>query len=179
MRYVVVVFVVLSAVVAYAQHCPFDGAGIIAIRPLEESSSTIIPNLRITLLDSVYNVVFGTELRDGAWVTDTVEFWQNPQKTTFRGYIDNANPADGRRIRFPFARDNYVWVCSDRFPAGRYYVQIEDIDGKENGGAFKTLVLSLRNDDVYTLCSTYDEEEYPESGEGRRFEAVEITLLSK
>ena len=106
----------LTPTTVKSQHCPFDFSYIIVITVHEKDSIKNIPNLRITIVDSLGNPITETTYKDGLPIADTLTFWQNPNKTTFMGYIDNENPADHAQINFPFAKDNYVFVCDRNFP---------------------------------------------------------------
>lgn len=75
-----------------------------------DKDTALLTGLTLSIVDS-----------NGKWVAD---FWQNPPRTTFKGYIDNENPARPKRIRFPFAKDNYVWVTRSRFKLEQYNIKI-------------------------------------------------------
>ncbi|HWY37458.1 MAG TPA: hypothetical protein VNY73_02795 [Bacteroidia bacterium] len=141
-----------------AQHCPFDGAALIALTIQAADSNGIISGLKIYMLDSTGKPVKGYRYANNQWVNDTVWFWQNPERTTFKGYIDNNNPAQNDKIRFPFARNNYVTVVHDHFPLSKCKIVIAGINkGKRS---FKTKIITLKDTDVYPLCTTYNDEVY-------------------
>jgi len=62
------------------------------------------------------------------------------------------------RYFFPFAKDNYLLSVSNTFDADKFSVKIQDVDGKENGGKFKTLVLPLYKYNMYVLCSNESQQ---------------------
>jgi len=64
-------------------------------------------------------------------------------------------------VRFPFANDNYVLVCNNYFKINKYKIKIEDIDGRNNQGRFKTSVIQPKNAKVYPLCDNYDNKTFP------------------
>ncbi len=140
-------FLLLLTATTKAQHCPFDMSGIIVLNIHTDNDTALLTGLTISLIDS-----------NGNWVAD---FWQNPPRTTFKGYIDNENPAEPKRIRFPFAKDNYVLVTRSRFPLGQYNIKISYTRPDKKKDLFETIIISATNDDVYSLCGTYDEEIYP------------------
>ena len=146
-----------------AQHCPFDLSAIVVLYIHSADEARTIPGLKVSLLDSNGNT---KDL-----------FWQNALASTARGYIDNEHPARVRQIRFPFALDHYVWVCGSRFPLGKYRVRIES-PGGETKNVFETLIIPLSDNDLFSLCGTYDEEIYPKwmEREGVPYRPVEVIL---
>ncbi len=173
-------FLALSTA-AKSQCCPFDNAAIIVVTVHEKDSTKNIPHLRITIVDSLGNPITETTYKDGQPVVDTLRFWQNPNKTTFVGYIDNENPADPTRINFPFAKDNYVFVCGHNFSTKNYRIKIEEIDGKANG-VYSPLhwTVPLYDQDKYSLCETFDDLEYSPLYYGTRlYKPIEIIMGRK
>lgn len=132
---------------AKAQHCPFDMSAIVVVNIHTDKDSTLLTGLTIQLIDSNGNRV--------------ADFWQNPPRTTFKGYIDNENPAQPKHIRFPFAKDNYVWVTRSHFKLEHYNIKISYTRPDKKKDLFESIIISATNDDVYSLCGTYDEEIYP------------------
>lgn len=166
MKKKLIILLISITLYSNAQHCPYDLSGIIVLNIHSKNSTAIIPNLKITLLDSLNNVVMANFWRKekhkgGNFVKDTLKFWQNPSKTTFGGYIDNNNPADDTRIRFPFAKENYVLVGGYDFKIQNYKIKIEDVDGRKNQGRFKTTIIRPKQIKVYSLCGKYNLERYP------------------
>ncbi|HXB39160.1 MAG TPA: hypothetical protein VNZ49_01380 [Bacteroidia bacterium] len=154
-------YLLLSAWISVrAQHCPFDGSAILVLNIHSADSAGIIPGLKIYLEDSLGKPFFSYRYMDKKWVNDTVWFRQNPDHTTFRGYIDNNNPTEIHKIRFPFARNNYVTTVYDGFPIEKYKIKIADTDGVANGGWFQPKTSVLTDRDVYPLCTTYNDEVY-------------------
>lgn len=147
-----------------AQHCPFDGSGIIVLNIHSNRSAAIIAGLKVTLIDSI-----GQEVG---------EFWQNPERTTYHGPIDCNHRADVTRMRFPFAKDNYVFVGAFNLLSKTHTIRIEDTDGNRIGGNFGAVVVKPSSDNMYSLCGTYKMEEYPAEHDGRLvdYHPVEICL---
>jgi hypothetical protein len=173
-----IIFIFLFSENVKSQHCPFDGSAIVVLHIHEEDSVRTIPNLKITLLDSLHVPIEGYYFQNGMFVEDTLFFWQNPSLTTFRGYIDNNNPADVRHMRFPFARDNYVLVLSGGYPIENCFIQIEEI--AVNGTLHYFPIqqpIPLYKHDLYSLCGTYDDENYRTYYYGTRpYHPVELTM---
>lgn len=162
-----------------AQHCPFDGVAIIVLNIHAADSVGVIPGLKIYMLDNTNQPVKTLHYENNEWVSDTAWFWQNPDKTTFKGYMDNSNPAIPEKIRFPFARNNYVTTTHYHFPASKYRIIIEDINCAKNRGAFMKQVISIHNTDVYPLCTTYNKEVYDYPYEKLTYKPVEVILQKK
>jgi hypothetical protein len=99
-----------------SQHCPFDFANILVVNVHAVNDTSVISNLRITLLDSIGQTVMTQKWGSGEWVDDTLRFWQNPNSTSHSGIMDNNNPMNPRTIRFWFARSNYVLVTGGLLP---------------------------------------------------------------
>ena len=134
-----------------AQHCEYDFAAIIVVKPTTGSSDSLIKGLQITLLDSTGKIY------KEVWHNDTLFFWQNPERTTQTGYIDNNNPLRPEKIRFPFAKNNYVVVCDRQIAYAKMKIKIEDTDGIKNGGEFLTQVISIKPEDVFPLCTEHSD----------------------
>lgn len=134
-----------------SQHCPFDGAYIIVLHVHAENDMEVIPNLKISLVDSSGNAVISLVLVSGVRVADTLIFWQNPEKTKYKYLADNINPTGPWTLRFWFAENNYVLVTS-RIHAGDK-IKIEDIDMEDNGGLFASTTMDLSRDYIYPLCT--------------------------
>ncbi len=163
-----VFLITITFTTAMGQHCAFDFAAIIVVNVHEKDSIKNIPNLKITIVDSI-----GKPFESG-------QFWQNPSKTTFAGYIDNNNPADPSRIRFPFASDNYVLIIGYRFPVEKYYIKIEEIDRSANGEYYPLIwPTKLYAIDKYSLCGTYDDDYYHSIPAGRIYKPIEIIMCRK
>jgi hypothetical protein len=147
-----------------AQHCPFDATGIIVVNIHCSSDTANITNLEVILMDSLGKVVG--------------EFWRNPDKITYHGPIDCNHRADVTRMRFPFAKDNYVFVGAINLLNKPHTISIRDIDGKKNGGNFASVLVKLTKSEVYSLCGTYKMEVYPEEYHDQKvvYKPLEICL---
>jgi hypothetical protein len=173
-----IMLLVFSSLVLKSQHCPFDAEGILVVRVHSIQDSSVIKNLRITLLDSLGNTVITPDWDFGKFLDDTLKFWQNPVVTTFHTTIDCNHPADPTRINFPFAKDNYVLMCPIFTKIGKYKLNIEDIDGTANDGKFAAVIYQLSEDDLYSLCGTYNRKIYPEDEDEvrKKFMPIDIQL---
>ena len=141
---------------SFAQHCPYCGRFIQVLKPVAPGDSMAISGLKITITDSLGAPIQSEAWRDGRWQDKPLMMWQNPSFTTFKGLIDNNNPLEAEKVRFWFAEDNYV---IDRLLMGSYWIVIEDVDGPQNGGEFKTLKIPIEEIQSFPLCtynSTWD-----------------------
>ncbi len=168
---IILTFVIfLAGKKTQAQHCPYDFASIIVVSIHEKDSSKNIPNLKLTLVDSSGNAVLDRNEKE-------IVFWQNPEKTTFEGYIDNNNPAQNEKIRFPFAKDNYVWVCSIYFSLDDYYLKIEKIGDIPQYRLPDYKLIKLYEVDKFHLCDSYKNEDYHKDfGSRRLYKPIEIII---
>lgn len=179
MRKLLTLTAALLACVAGAQHCPFDYAGIIVLQIHAPNQDKIIPGLKVYITDSSSRPVMHDYYRNGAWENDTLWFWQNPPVTTFTGYIDNENPAETEKIRFPFAKDNYVCVVPRNFSLGRYRIVVRDGDGTQNGYFPEVRRLWLADAEVFSLCGTYDDEVYKSRNGDLVYRPTEVILRER
>ena len=136
-KYLFILFIFITFYVK-AQHCPYDYAAIIVLHITDSTSDENIKNLRITLLDIDKKPIVLEEWTGKQMAFDTTNFWQNPDSTTAKGYIDNEHPFQTTKVRFWFAKDNYLWVCDRSYPIEKCFIKIEDRDTKRKGGKYKT-----------------------------------------
>ncbi len=155
-----------------AQHCPYDFSSIIVLNVHAKNDTTVIPNLKIVMYDTAGNLATRNKYQNNKWEKVIDYFWQNPAKTTFKGYIDNNNPAENEKIRFPFAKRNYVLVVSDYMDFTGYKIAIEDPSGKYN-----TKYIDITNKGTYSLCGTYHREDYKDrSGSEVIYQPIDVLL---
>lgn len=163
----------LSLLPSTAQHCPFDHSGAIIVSPRNFITDSVIDGLNIFLCDSAGNPYSQAPRGDGYHYGFPCQFHQNPSQTTFRGYIDNNNPAEPRQIRFPFASNNYLLICSRSYDTYKAYIKV--VDPKQR--FFESPAVKLFPIDVYPLCGNYDDPVYRSSKiAGRIYQPVEIQL---
>ena len=175
--YILIAFLLLSTGVK-SQHCPFDFTAIIVVSVHKKDSTKNIPNIKITLVDSLGKPLTETIYKNGQPILDTIKFWQNQDKTTFTDYIDNLNPVDFTKFNFPFAKDNYVFVCGYNFPVNNYKIKIEEIDGRTKRKYVPLFsIVPLNKQNIYSLCGTYNDLEYSSLPNGTpRYKPVEVIM---
>ncbi|MBL8003353.1 MAG: hypothetical protein JNL05_15475, partial [Flavobacteriales bacterium] len=152
MRFVPILSFLLPTLLT-AQHCGYDFASIIVVHAHRANSAVVEPRMRITLLDTnnLPAVINGQDWNrfrpnDGRSVLHD-RAWQ-PHFERYSGQV------------FPFAGDNYVLVVPAHLDYTGYSILVQD---ERNGGMgeLKRTVVPITNNDVYSLCGTYDEEVYP------------------
>ena len=154
MKRILLLFSFLIAQITFAQHCAFCGARISVLKPVAQGENIAISGLKITILDSLGKPIMKDVHRaDIGWTTDTLRMWQNPTQTTFKGYIDNTNPMQPKKMRFWFAEDNYVLM---QLLAGSFSISIEDPKGR-----FASKKVSIEGFKSYPLCSSFSNWDLP------------------
>lgn len=167
--FILISFILLSGI-AFGQHCAYDFTSIIVVSIHEKDNLNNIPNLKVTIVDSEGNKVLDRNENE-------IIFWQNPEQTTFEGFIDNNNPAQNEKIRFPFAKDNYIWVCSVSFNLDDYYLKIEEINDSLQYRLPDYKFIKLYEVDKFHLCDSYRNEDYHKNfGSRRLHKPIEIIV---
>lgn len=155
-----------------AQHCGYDGAYILVVHPHAPSDTTLISNLKITLLDSVGNPIITTQTWDGhKYIPDTARFKLNPQTDA-----DLRNPNYLNIMRFWFAKNNYVcYLFCTPTPA---QIRIEDVDKTRHN--FKTQIININQNNFFPLCSSHSSWMHsPQSGFVKNYKPIDVTLKNK
>jgi len=167
--YTFLLFIFLSDC-AFGQHCAYDFASIIVVSIHEQDNLNNIPNLKVTIVDNEGNSVLDRNEKE-------IVFWQNPDKTTFEGFIESNNPVQNEKIRFPFAKDNYIWVCSINFSLDDYYLKIEEIGDSAQYRLPYYKFIKLYEVDKFHLCDSYKSEDYNKTfGSRRLYKPIEIIV---
>lgn len=144
---------------AQVMHCGYDFTSYFVLDVHEAGNKDMIKNLKITVVDStgreLININNLYSFRDG---NRPMRFMEN-----YRIGDDNKKLAEGatavkERWFFPFAKQSYLLSVANTFPADSFGIKIEDIDGKENGGKFKTVIMPLRSYNMYVLCSNESQQ---------------------
>jgi len=158
---------------AFAQHCGYDFASVVVVRPHAVGDSVVIDGLRITLLDS--NNLPVVHYDNARYLFHRNVEQQLPHHEG--GYFDVPD-------LFPFAQDNYILVVPNSFKTAKMKVLVQD---ERDAGPlnkrrdkwpvrFKQALVPLKEFDLYTLCGRYDDVVYPPM-EGRpNFAPVDIIL---
>jgi hypothetical protein len=170
MRLLVLLLVLLPTLLT-AQHCGHDFTSIIVVRPHRLNNATVEPDLRITLLDTnnLPAVINGEDWNrfrpndGGSKLPDRT--WQ-PHFERHRGDI------------YPFAKDNYVLVIPSHINFTGYSILVQD---ERNGGMgeLRRTVVPITNNDVYSLCGTFNDDAYPPIHGRPNFAPVDIILYPR
>lgn len=159
MRYLVLLILFTFSAKAQVMHCGYDFTSYVVLDVHEAGKTENIKNLRITVVDSTGNDVVNV---------NNVYSWKNGNmpllfSSNYKIGDDNKRLAEGataakERWFFPFAKDNYLLSVANTFPADSFSVKIEDTDGDQNGGKFKTVIIPLYSYNMYILCSNESEQ---------------------
>lgn len=142
-----------------AMHCGYDFTSYVVLDVHEAGKKENIKNLRITVVDSLG--------RDLINLGNKYSFKNANQPMVFTSnYLIGDNNqrlqpgevAKKERYFFPFAKDNYLLSVANTFPADSFAIKVEDIDGTENGGKFKTITIPLHSYNMYVLCSNESQQ---------------------
>ncbi len=160
MRYFILLFTIMTfSAKAQVMHCGYDFTSYVVLDVHETGKKENIKNLKITIVDSIGNEVINKANRY------SFNHANEPMLFTFNYKIgdDNKRLPEGtaavkERWFFPYAKDNYLLSVTNTFPADSFQIKIEDVDGKENGGKFKTIILPLYSYNMYILCSNESQQ---------------------
>ena len=164
MRYLflLIVFMCFSAraQVGATMHCGYDFTSYFVVDAHEAGKSENVKNLKVTIVDSLGREVINV---------NNIYSWQKSNQPmvfsmNYRVDEDNKPLPQGavitgkERFFFPYAKDNYLLSVSNKFPAENFSFKVEDVDGKENGGHFKTVIVPLNAYNMYVLCSSESQQ---------------------
>lgn len=176
MRYLSILGV-LAVLHGKAQHCAYDLASVIVVRPHAFGDTAVIDGLRITLLDST-----NLPMTYSGWSYPA--FIQNMDASSFEHDMLNHRPQIGADRIFPFAKDSYVLVVPSHLRTAGMKVLVQDerdhaaLNKRQDRWPvrYEQVVVPLTAFDSYRLCGAFDDEVYP-LREGRpNFAPVDITL---
>lgn len=166
--YILISFILFSGM-ALGQHCAYDFASIIIVSVHEKDNLNNIPNLKISIVDSKGNAV-------SDYTEKEIVFWQNPEKSS----TEYNNFENARAIRYPFAKDNYVWVCGVNFSTDDYYLKIEEINDTRQYRLPGYKLIKLYEADKFHLCDSNNNEDYHKNfGSQRLYKPIEIIVEKK
>lgn len=153
-----------------AQHCGFDFASIIMVRPHAEGDTALIEGLRIVLLDTdnLPATATGTPYYLFQRNTDKPDQWIHP--VTWR--------RNGKRV-FPFAGDSYILVVPNHFHMENYRILVLDERPGNDGPRYRQQLLHLHPSQCRPLCGHYTDEVYEGSAGEPPFVPVNIPLFER
>jgi len=144
-------------------HCGYDFTSYLVVYPHESGNEKTIEGLRISVCDSEGKEVINT---------NNALSWKDADKPLIfgRNYrIGNDNKrlpkgdASGKWFYY-FAQDHYLLLVANTFAADDFFIKIEDVDGEENGGHFKTQVIPLYAYNMYVLCTAEERDKIVQFG---------------
>lgn len=150
-----IVFLLLFSKWAGAQHCGYCNASIQVYHIYAADNSKSISGLKIYLLDSLDQPIKTSrfDFKANDYVIDTFFIHQNPPERTSEEKKDKLNTEKSRPMGFWFAKDNYVFLPRSETNEGVKIV-IEDIDGQQNEGKFKTRAYYIDDKPLFMLCTS-------------------------
>ena len=164
------------AQIGNAIHCGFDFTSYFVVHPHEDGKSKTIDKLRISITNS--------EGSDVINLNNSLS-WNNGNKPLVfsRNYkIDSNNKripiTENGKWFYYFAEDHYLLSIANTFPAEQYYIKIEDIDGEENDGNFKTQIIPLASYNMYVLCTSDEREKIVQFGR-RMNRPIDVVMEKK
>lgn len=163
----------VNAQIGDAIHCGYDFTSYIVVKPHENGKTQTINGLKMSICDEN-----GTEVIN----KDFKLSWRNnnlPLHFTRNYKIDVHNKripreAEGKWFYY-FADDHYLVTVSNTFNAEEYYLKIEDTDGEENGGHFKTFIMQLAPYNMYILCTSEEKQKAMQFGK-RMNKPIDVVL---
>lgn len=170
MRTATLLFCILSQP-AIAQHCGYCNAGLIALHPHTAYSDELVPDLRITLLDSTglpatYN--HGLPYGDFARNNERPANWRSQRSWASHG-----------GFLFPFAGDTYTLVVPLGLVRKGWSVLVQDLNDTAVWPRFRQQVVPITSLECHPLCNTFDGTVY-HPREGRpNFTPVDIILQTR
>ncbi len=144
-------------------HCGYDFTSYLVVHPHESGNEKTISGLKISVCNS--------EGVDVININNALS-WKNANKPLifFRNYridADNKKLPEGTtsgKWFYYFAQDHYLLSISNTFKADDFFVKIEDVDGEENGGTYKTQIIPLAAYNMYVLCSAEERDKVVQFG---------------
>lgn len=138
-----------------AQHCGYDFTSYFVVNAQDSSSKENINGLKISVVN-----IFGLEVLNVnniySWTEGNrpLNFLSNYKVDDSGNRISENSKISKERWFFPFAKDSYLLSIKSTFPGDDFSIKIEDVDGPENGGDFKTQIVKLNSFNMYVLCAS-------------------------
>ncbi|MFL9843624.1 hypothetical protein [Flavobacterium rhizosphaerae] len=162
MKYIIFILAIIGFSVNAQQttmHCGYDFTSYVVLDVHEAGKKENIKNLHITIVDSLGNDVINSNNQYS---------WKNADKpmvfnSNYRIGDDDKRLPEGatatkERWFFPYSGDTYLISVANSFPADNFSIKVEDIDGAENGGKYKTVIIPLYSYNMYILCSNQSQQ---------------------
>lgn len=156
------------------QHCGYDFTSYIVLNVHEDGKKENIPNLKITLADSLGNDIVNTANKYSWKDKDQIlTFTENYKIDASGNKIEKEVEGQKPRWYFPFAKDTYLLSVTNEFPADRMRVKIEDAKG-----IYETTFVQLYAFNMYILCTSQAQQQAQQFGP-RVNKPVQVVLARK
>jgi hypothetical protein len=161
MRYLVFLVFCITFSANAQQHCGYDFSSYIVLHIHEDGKSENIPNLRVTLVDSLGNDIINVNNKYSWNKKDQVmQFYENYKIDNDGKRVENNPENQKMRWFFPFAKDTYLLSVTNDFPADEMRVKIED----GHKPRYETQIIQLYAFNMYILCSTQVQQKAQQFG---------------
>jgi len=176
MRYILYCLFFITLSVNAQQHCGYDFSSYIVLHVHEDGKTDNIPNLKVTLVDSLGNDVIN-ENNKYSWNKSgqIMKFYENYKIDNDNKRIENTIENEKARWFFPFAKATYLLSVTNDFPADNMRVKIEDVSAKPQ---YETEIIQLYAFNMYILCSTQAQQKAQQFGP-RANKPVNVVLKKK
>lgn len=157
MRYILffILLVSFTAKAQVAQHCGYDFTSYFVVNAHESGQKESIKGLKIKVVNAFgLDVLNVNNLYSWTDSNKPLNFVENYKVDDLGSKISENSKVSKERWFFPFAKDSYLLSIKITFPADDFFIKIEDVDGSENGGDFKTQTIKLYPFNMYVLCSS-------------------------
>lgn len=161
-----------------AQHCGYDFASIIVVRPHLAGDTTVTEDLRLTLLDS-----------NNVPVMDHGRPWyQFKRNADYEACAQwQGRFSEETNVCFPFAKDNYVLVIPHGFATATMKVLIQDerprthvdIRRRHWPKRYRQQIIPLTAFDSHSLCGTYNDAVYQAPSGRPAYHPVDVILYEE
>lgn len=164
MRYLLIVLLLISASANAQQHCGYDFSSYVVLHIHEDGKPANIPNLKVTLVDSLGNDIINTNNQYSWNNSDKVmQFYENYRIDANGKKLEVIPEGEKPRWFFPFAKDAYLLSVTNEFPADAMKVKIEETV-PDNQKQFETKVIQLYAYNMYVLCTTQVQQQAQQFG---------------
>ena len=158
-------------------HCGFDFTSYFVVHPHEDGKSKTIDGLRLSIIDTNENEVIN-ENNSLSWINSG-----KPLVFTRNYKINEQNKripiTENGKWFYYFADDHYLLTVANTFQAENYMLKVEDVDGEENGGNFKTQYIPLASYNMYILCTSEERQKAMQFGRKVTNRPLDIVMEKK
>lgn len=159
MRYLLFLIFLIAIPVNAQQHCGFDFSSYIVLHIHEDGKTENIPNLKVTLVDSLGNDIININNKYSWNKKDQVmQFSENYRIDSNGKKIENTTENQKTRWFFPYSKDTYLLSVTNEFPADQMRVKIEDVATDTHKPQYQTAIIQLYAFNMYVLCTSQEQK---------------------